>query len=131
MLQGAVGAANDVRGYIPLAVCKSQADEIVANAAGGPPYRHELVLIQKVWGGGSACGFNLSSGNGNWGWLFCGTNGAPGIANGITNGCPESLYLDGSPPHLFADGIAGNKGQPSSIQTAMATILNKPVTVPV
>lgn len=132
----ALGAANDVRGLIPIAICTYEAQAIIANAMADVParsatYRHEIVPLNKVWDGGRQCG---TDGEGNWGWLYCtDNNGVPDLSKGIQNGCPGALRLDTSttPASYVADGTPGDKGSSNPVTTAMQSIMDKTVTLPV
>jgi hypothetical protein len=129
-----LGAVKEPAGYRPIGVCASQAQAIVANAVADVParsatYRHELILIDKTWGGNDPCG----SANGNWGWLDCDANGASGLASGIQNGCVSGLTIDTStsPPTYTETGSPGNKGNSNNVVSAFNTILDKVVALPV
>ena len=123
----ALGVANGVIGYVPIGVCTNQAQEIVDNAAkdnpdGNAAYRHELITIDKTWNGASPCG----GGSGNWGWINCGGNGAPTLADGIQNGCSNPLTINNTttPASVTAPGTPGNKGNSGPVVSAMHTLIN-------
>ena len=139
----ALGAVNEVSGYIPIALCKDQADKILANAvkdANAVPAvvgRHELILIDKKWKGSDPCN-TLGVAEGNWGWLYCSTNGASDLADTIANGCPQPLVIvPGSagppvvPDSVSMKGSPGNKGQSSQISDALASLMDTSVAIPV
>jgi hypothetical protein len=128
----ALGAVNQVSGYLPIGVCTNQAQAIVTNAKdranAGQPNAYELILLDKVWKQGGDCG---AGGAGNWGFLDCdGGNGAPDLADRITNGCKNPLILNSA--GTFADtGTPGNKGTSGPVSTAMSTIMDKIKVLPV
>jgi Flp pilus assembly protein TadG len=131
----ALGAVNGVSGFLPIAVCTNQAQAIVANAIADVPsrsttYRHELVSLAKVWKPGNDCG---AGGSGNWGFLDCQGNSANSIADGIQNGCPDTITLNGTttPPSFTASGTPGNKLNSGQVDNALATIMDKVRVIPV
>jgi Flp pilus assembly protein TadG len=130
----ALGAAREPVGYKPIGVCADQALQIVANAAADVPgrsstYRHELITIDKTWGGASPCG----EANGNWGWLDCDGSGESAVGNGLRNGCRTGLTIDTSttPPTYTASGTPGNKGNGNPVVSAFSTIMDDVVAIPV
>ncbi|MFN8148019.1 MAG: Tad domain-containing protein [Candidatus Nanopelagicales bacterium] len=132
----ALGAVNSASGYIPLTLCTDVVQKIVADgaadAAASPPVsRHVLVDLTKVWNNGNPCG-GANSGSGNWGWLYCSSNGASDLATTITKGCPNPLTLNpGTPPSFTMDGTPGDKGNSNNVDTAMASRLDETVVLPV
>jgi hypothetical protein len=130
----ALGAASSIVGWRPIGVCADQAQQIVKNAAidraaGSSTYRHELVTIDRTWKDGNPCG----EASGNWGWLDCGGNGEPNLADKLRNGCPQPLTLDTSttPASYTITGTPGNKGNGTPVQNAMSAIMDTVVALPV
>lgn len=130
-----LGAVNGVTGFLPLALCTNQAQAVVSDAMSDVParsttYRHELVNLTKVWPTGTPC---ANGGSGNWGWLDCQGNNANSIANGILNGCPDTITLDPSttPPSFIASGTPGDKLNSGPVDNAMAAIMGQVRVVPV
>ena len=131
----ALGVVNEVGGYLPIAVCTNEAQAIVANGVADgnaiPPEvgRREKIELDKVWKPDNDCG---PGGAGNWGWLFCTSNGVPGLADNIKYGCANPLVLNpGTPPSYTIDGTTGDKGNSANILTAMQSVMDKQVAIPV
>jgi Flp pilus assembly protein TadG len=130
-----LGAVNGVSGFLPIALCTNQAQAVINDATVDVParsttYRHELVNLNKVWPTGTPC---ANGGAGNWGWLDCQGNSANSIADGIQNGCPETITLTSStnPPSFTASGTPGDKLNAGPVDQAMATVMDKIRVVPV
>ena len=133
----ALGAANDVSGYLPIAVCTNEAQEIIKNAAAdaaaGVGPRHEKIELDKVWKSGNPCNTD-GSGSGNWGWLDCKSlgSGTPALAQAIPNGCPDPITLQPGPPaYLFLEGMTGAKGNSNAVSDAISGIMDDKVAIPV
>lgn len=125
----ALGVMNNIRYWIPFAVCVGQANDIQAKAAATkhPEDLHVLISKSKVWDGVADCG--STSGSGNWGWLDC--PDPTSLSDALQQSCQSLLTMDDStsPPTYTVTGKPGSKG--GSVTSDMATLLDKAVTMPV
>ena len=134
----ALGVINRVSGLEPIGQCTRQAQAIIAthvvDSGSVPPQRDRAQLIRetKVWGGGAQC--DGGGGSGNWGWLtFPGQgNGSNDLGDMIATAYSGTVTLaPGSPPSYTMDGVPGNRGNNAHTHSAMQTIMDKSVTLPV
>ena len=133
----ALGVVNKVTGLAPIAICTNQAQAIIDKhvadlAAGVVGESAQLVPLDKVWGGGASC--DGGGGSGNWGWLNFGKGvSVPDLVAYITGTYTTTLTLDSSttPASYMMDGTPGNKGNAGPVGTAMGTIMNSVITLPV
>lgn len=121
-----LGVAQSVALPFPLAICKQQADAIMA-AATSTPYPVETIDVDKVW----TADCSTKAGSGNWGWLNCGGIGTPILADAIDNGCRIDLTLTGSPPTITADGTPGNRINAGPVRSALDRAKGKTFPFPV
>jgi Flp pilus assembly protein TadG len=132
----ALGVVNKVRGLEPIALCTNQAQAIIkqhlADVAVPRADSIQLVSLNKVWGSG-ACDGGGGAGSGNWGWLDFGAGvSVPDLVNAIDNGSGTLALNPTTPPSLAPlSGTPGNKGNSSTIDVAMNTIMSHIVTLPV
>ena len=113
-------------GAFPLTICDLQAKDIMSRAIASP-YPIETIDVDKVW----KADCSSKNGSGNWGWLDCGGNGTPGLADAILNGCPMDLTLSGTPPTITVDGQPGNKINAGPVRSALDTVKGKTFAFPV
>ena len=104
-------------GAFPLAICDAQAKAIMSRAISSP-YPIEVIDVDKVW----KADCSSKKGSGNWGWLECGGNGTPTLADAILNGCDIDLTLTGTPPTITVDGTPGNKINAGPVRDALDTV---------
>lgn len=112
-----LGVASGVASAFPLVICDVQAKDIMARAT-STPYPIEVLDVDKVW----KADCSSKKGSGNWGWLECGGNGSPILADAILNGCDIDLTLTGTPPTMTVDGTPGNKINAGQVRDALDTV---------
>ena len=121
-----LGVAQSVALPFPLAICKQQADAIMANAI-STPYPVETIDVDKVW----TADCSTKAGSGNWGWLNCGGIGTPVLADAIVNGCRIDLTLTGTPPTITTDGTPGNRINAGPVESALDSVKGRTFPFPV
>ena len=120
-----VGSMNG--GAFPLTICDDQARAIMSRATSSP-YPVEVIDVNKVW---KADCSGKGGGSGNWGWLDCGGNGTPTLADAIVNGCGIDLTITGTPPTITVDGQPGNKINAGPVRSALDTVKGQTFAFPV
>ena len=122
-----LGVSGVVKGgAFPLTICDEQAKAIMSRAITSP-YPVELIDVDKVW----KADCSSKNGSGNWGWLDCGGNGTPILADAIVNGCNIDITLAGSPPTITLDGTPGNKINAGPARTALESVKGETFAFPV
>ncbi|MFQ6172827.1 pilus assembly protein TadG-related protein [Oryzobacter sp. R7] len=128
----ALGGASEVAGAKPIAVCDLQAQDVIAAGLANPADpAARLIHLEKVWSG-EKCNTDAgdSAGAGNWGFLYCGSNGASKLAEYITDGCPAGTIrlVNGT---LHMTGTPGNKGSSNPVDTALEAEIGDTMVLPV
>ena len=141
-----LGIESIVGGLAPIALCTNQYNAILAHhnadfAPGGAGRdTPQVVPSDKVWTSGSVCDTGDTktkvAGSGNWGWLDYsapkpGTIGEPVLAASIIAENGKVTLGTGNPPSYTVNGVPGNRGSGSAVQSAMNGLLNRVLTFPV